>query len=115
MLTTIATSKNIGINVRSVRTYARQLFTALRHLASLGVVIFTLFPLVSAWVVCLPWALVCCFVLGRWVSGLTLLAVMMLLFGGDQLRPEAELQLHGPLASGNEAGDNPKPSPQISI
>ena len=30
--------KNIGINVQSVRKYARQLFAALRHLAALGIV-----------------------------------------------------------------------------
>ena len=40
-----------------------------RHLAALGVVVFTLFPLAYAWVVSLPWVLVCCFVLGKWISG----------------------------------------------
>ena len=64
-----------------------------RHLASLGVVVLTLFPLVYAWWVCLPWVLVCCFLLGRWATGLSLLALMVAVLGGDRLRPEAEIQL----------------------
>ena len=64
-----------------------------RHLASLGVVVLTLFPLVYAWWVCLPWVLVCCFLLGRWATGLSLLALMVAVLGGDRVRPEAEIQL----------------------
>ena len=61
-----------------------------RNLAALGVVVFTLFPLTYAWVVCLPWVLVCILFLGRWMSGMALLIVMVAMLSGHS---ERELQL----------------------
>ena len=55
------------------------------HIACVGVVLFTLFPLFYAWVVCLPWVLVWCFT-GRWVTGLLLLVAMVLILSGHTER-----------------------------
>ena len=60
------------------------------HIASLGVVLFTLFPLTYAWVVCLPWVAVWC-ASGKWLVGLTLLAIMVTVLSGRTER-EALLQ-----------------------
>uniref|UniRef100_A0A7S2IN93 Uncharacterized protein n=1 Tax=Haptolina brevifila TaxID=156173 RepID=A0A7S2IN93_9EUKA len=48
-----------------------------RHLAALGVVIFTLFPLTYTWVVSVPWVLILLLVSGEWRTGVVLLALMV--------------------------------------
>jgi hypothetical protein len=60
------------------------------HLAAVGVTVLTLFPLVPAWMICLPWVGVCFWVLERWPSGLALLVLMMFGLSG---RSEAHLLL----------------------
>lgn len=59
------------------------------HVAALGVVIFTLFPLTYAWVVCVPWVAIWC-ASGHWFVGLTLISVMVAVLSGHS---EAELRL----------------------
>jgi len=59
------------------------------HIASFGVVLFTLFPLTYAWVVCVPWVVVWC-ATGHWLTGLTLLMVMAAALSG---RTDSEKKL----------------------
>ena len=68
-----------------------------KHLAAFGVMVFSLFPLAYAWVVCLPW--VACLLLGgQWFRGVLLLSIHVATLSGHS---ETELELQSQTGIGD--------------